>query len=477
MSSMQGTSGAGRLRLHALVAVFATVPLALFAIWWFRREGYLADTPYWLLVTLILLTALANALTYRWLRADPDSRMRLQVRLAASCLTTAAVIYATGWGPMLVIAYLVAIGEMLQESRSQSWRLALFWSGVGVLGGQLAIHLGWAPSLLEPRVADAVAVSAFVCMVIVARILGINAATAEHAERELRVRGDRFQSLIRHATDLIAVIRRDGVVTFASPASEVLLGRAPEELTDTPLRALMVGDDWSRVDEMLGELIDHPGRSRITELRLRHADGSERLTVACLTCLADADQPAVVANIHDITTQRELEERLRHDAMHDALTGLWNRAAFTQYAEKACARAARDSSTLALLFVDLDDFKQVNDTHGHELGDQVLIEVALRLRGCLRGGEVIARLGGDEFTVLLEGIERQDVAIEVADRILAALAPPTSDATGGQELEASVGIALNPAGRLSLAELLREADGAMYAAKRTRASSWELVGS
>jgi diguanylate cyclase (GGDEF)-like protein/PAS domain S-box-containing protein len=477
MGSTQGDSGARRARLHALIAVYATVPLGLFGIWWFQREGLLADTPFWLLVALLGATALANGLTYRWLRAAPEDRLRLQVRLAASCLTTAAVIYATGWGPMLSVAYLVAIAEQLQESSAHSWRLALFWSALGVIGGQVAISAGWAPSLLDPRVGDAVAISGFLCMVVVARILGVNAAAAETAERELRVRGDRFQSLIRHATDLIAVFRRDGAITFASPASEVLLGRRPEELTTLPLRELLGDEQADAVTQLLGELVDHPGRSRVTELRLRHRDGSERLTVACLTSLPDGEHPSVVANIHDITTQRELEERLRHDAMHDALTGLWNRAAFTQYAEKACARASRDASTLALLFVDLDDFKRVNDTYGHELGDQVLIEVGERLESCLRGGEVIARLGGDEFTVLLEGIDDPRLAIEVADRVLAALARPTRAVTGGLELEASVGIALNPAGRLSLTELLREADGAMYAAKRTRASSWELVGS
>jgi diguanylate cyclase (GGDEF)-like protein/PAS domain S-box-containing protein len=475
MGSTQGDPGAVRARVHALIAVYATVPLGLAAIWWFQQQGYLAATPFWVLVALLALTALGNVVSYRWLQAAPDDHVRLQVRLAVSCLSTAAVIYATGWGPMLCIAYLVAIAEQLQESSAHSWRLALVWSSVGVLGGQVCIALGWAPSLLEPHLANAVAVTGLVCMAVVARVLGVNAAGAEEAERQLRVRGDSFQSLIRHATDLIAVVWCDGTIMFASPASEVLLGRTPEELAATALPDLLAGDQWLRVERLLADLAEHPGRSRVTELRLRHADGSERLTVACLTSLPDSEHGAVVANIHDITTQRELEERLRHDAMHDALTGLWNRAAFTQYAEKACARAARDGSTLALLFVDLDDFKRVNDTHGHELGDQVLIEVGRRLQASLRGGEVIARLGGDEFTVLLESIEHPGVATDVADRVLTALAPPTSDATGGHELQASVGIALNPGGRLSLAELLRQADAAMYSAKRTRRSSWELV--
>jgi diguanylate cyclase (GGDEF)-like protein len=179
--------------------------------------------------------------------------------------------------------------------------------------------------------------------------------------------------------------------------------------------------------------------------------------------------------MHDVTKQRELEEQRRHDALHDPLTGLWNRPAFAQYAEKACARAARDGSTLALLFVDLDGFKQVNDTLGHSLGDDVLVEVARRLRGCLRGTEVLARLGGDEFTVLVERVSGARDAIEIADRIHATLTQPIDGIEGKLVLGASVGIALSEQGKLTSAELLRDADHAMYTAKRSGRSGWKLA--
>jgi diguanylate cyclase (GGDEF)-like protein len=182
-----------------------------------------------------------------------------------------------------------------------------------------------------------------------------------------------------------------------------------------------------------------------------------------------------VLNMHDVTKQRELEEQLRHDALHDPLTGLWNRPAFAQYAEKACGRAARDGSTLALLFVDLDGFKQVNDTLGHSLGDEVLVEVAKRLRGCLRGSEILARLGGDEFTVLVERVSGARDAIEIADRIHATLTKPIEAPEAPLTLGASVGIALSEQGRLSSAELLRDADHAMYTAKRSGRSGWKLA--
>jgi diguanylate cyclase len=183
----------------------------------------------------------------------------------------------------------------------------------------------------------------------------------------------------------------------------------------------------------------------------------------------------VILNVHDITKQRELEEQLRHDALHDPLTGLWNRPAFSQYAEKACLRAQREGFTLALLFVDLDGFKQVNDTLGHGLGDEVLIQVGRRLRSCLRGTEVLARLGGDEFTVLIERVSGAGDAIDIADRIHDTLTRPFEGPEGPLYLGASVGIALSENGRLSAAELLRDADHAMYSAKRSGRSGWKLA--
>ena len=133
------------------------------------------------------------------------------------------------------------------------------------------------------------------------------------------------------------------------------------------------------------------------------------------------------------------------------------------------------ASPSRLLFVDLDGFKQVNDTLGHGFGDEVLIEVGERLRGCLRGGEVLARLGGDEFTVLVERVSGSRDAIEIADRIHATLTDPIDGPEGPLHLGASVGIALSEQGRLSAVELLRDADHAMYSAKRSGRSGWKLA--
>ncbi len=250
------------------------------------------------------------------------------------------------------------------------------------------------------------------CFGIVARVLGVKAAAAEDAEHALRDRGEQFLTLLEHAVDVIAVVEGDGRLVFVSPAVETLLGYTPDDVVGGSIGAIVQSGETERLVRLIEGLTDHPGRSQTLDLLpLRHRDGSSRWVAATLTNPPDQWGDGVVVNMHDVTKQRELEEQLRHDALHDPLTGLWNRPAFAQYAEKACARASRDGSTLALLFVDLDGFKQVNDTLGHSLGDEVLIEVAKRLRTCLRGSEVLARLGGDEFTVLIErvsGIARRD---------------------------------------------------------------------
>jgi diguanylate cyclase (GGDEF)-like protein/PAS domain S-box-containing protein len=463
-------------RRRALLAIFATVPLAAGAFWWFRTEGLVSGTPFWILVVLLVVTSAFNLASILWLRADPLDVRRIQVRLGASTLGTTAIIYAIGWGPMLVVAYGVGFAAVLQEAGSASWRSGFAWSCIGVGLGQVAIEMGIAPTLIDPALSNAVALGGLLCFGVVARVLGVKAAAAEDAENALRDRGEQFSSLLEHAVDVIAVASREGELVFVSPSVEILLGYTPAEVVDGSIGAIVQSGEMDRLLRLIESLATHPGRSQTLDLLpLRHRDGSTRWVAVTLTNPSAQWDDSVVLNMHDVTKQRELEEQLRHDALHDPLTGLWNRPAFAQYAEKACARAARDGSTLALLFVDLDGFKQVNDTLGHSLGDEVLIEVAKRLRTCLRGSEVLARLGGDEFTVLIERVSGSRDAIDIADRIHAALTKPLDGPEAPLLLGASVGIALSEQGRLTSAELLRDADHAMYMAKRSGRSGWKLA--
>ncbi len=201
--------------------------------------------------------------------------------------------------------------------------------------------------------------------------------------------------------------------------------------------------------------------------RIVRADGSERFVHSQVEVIFDkrGRPERVLATLHDITDRKHLEERLVHQAFHDPLTGLPNRALFSNRLEHALARSSRQAHQLAVLFLDLDHFKLINDTLGHDAGDQVLIAVAERVRGCLRPGDTVARLGGDEFTILLEELSSVREAELIAERITEALTAPFSLSAQDMYVSTSVGIVLRTDAHQTPEDMLRDADVALYQAK------------
>jgi diguanylate cyclase (GGDEF)-like protein/PAS domain S-box-containing protein len=257
---------------------------------------------------------------------------------------------------------------------------------------------------------------------------------------------------------------------YCSPRCKEMLGYAPEEIEDAIGEWLgrVHPDDRSAVRAALQAHVDGEAAHFEAEHRLRARDGSYRWMLARGFAVRDADGRAtrVAGSLADVTERKRTEARLQHDALHDGLTGLPNRVLFLDRLEQAMRRAARrdDDVVCAVLFVDLDRFKLVNDSLGHQAGDEVLTAVARRLESALRPGDTVARLGGDEFTVLLEEISGVHEATRVAERIHATLAD--SFRVAGHELVigASVGIALGSPDRRP-EDLVRDADIAMYRAK------------
>jgi diguanylate cyclase (GGDEF)-like protein/PAS domain S-box-containing protein len=274
----------------------------------------------------------------------------------------------------------------------------------------------------------------------------------------------RLRALVEHSTDVVTVIGSDLLVKWQAPSLERVLGHAPETMIGRPLTELVHPDDARPVQRFLADSLENLG-SHTLSARFSHAAGGWRAVETVVdNRLEDPAVGGLVLNMRDVTVRKVLEDELRHQAFHDSLTGLANRPLFEDRLAHAIAIATRGGRAFAVLFLDLDDFKTINDSLGHARGDDLLRAVASRIRGILRPSDTAARLGGDEFALLIEVIDDEDEARMVARRILDALALPFS--IGGHELRvtASVGVAMW-AGGSGVEDLLRNADMAMYAAK------------
>jgi diguanylate cyclase (GGDEF)-like protein/PAS domain S-box-containing protein len=275
-----------------------------------------------------------------------------------------------------------------------------------------------------------------------------------------------FRALVQNSADVVSIYDARGTVRYLSPGVEEMLGEAPEAWVGRSALALVHPEDRGRLGRAFARLLCEPGTPRTLELRLRHRDGGWRWVEAIGTnLLADPAVGGIVTNARDITESKRLGEELTHQAFHDRLTGLPNRALFRDRLGHALERAARTADPLAVLFLDLDGFKVVNDSLGHDAGDELLVTVARRLRDCIRPGDTIARLGGDEFTVLLEDADA-DAAAQVAERIAQHLQSPIRLAEREVVVGTSVGIAVRTGPEDRPDDLLRDADAAMYAAKQ-----------
>ena len=291
--------------------------------------------------------------------------------------------------------------------------------------------------------------------------------TAERASRAaLEDSERRYRAIVDNSTDIIAVLQPDGHWT-ASDAGTRQLGYPKGFDPEGGVFSLVHPDELGTAAEALAEVLDgRRGPMDTIMLRLRGANGDYHYFECVGQNLGDdADVGGVVITARNVDRRRQLEEQLQQDATHDALTGLLNRAAFMVAAERGIARHQRTTAPLAVMFIDLDRFKQVNDTLGHAAGDHVLVEVARRIEGCVRSADTIARLGGDEFVVLCEDLDTEERAIDIAERIVRAVEQRIFIEDREAFVGASVGIAFAQPAQ-SASELLRDADAAVYRAKR-----------
>jgi diguanylate cyclase (GGDEF)-like protein/PAS domain S-box-containing protein len=279
-----------------------------------------------------------------------------------------------------------------------------------------------------------------------------------------------FRSLIQNASDVILVVDEAGRIRYATPSLGGAIDRPVADVLGKLLSDLLHEDDVADAADVLdGLTVRTPDVRSVADWRLRHADGSYRsFEVLSNNLLGDPSVAGIVLTMRDVSERRALEQQITHQAFHDSLTGLPNRVLFRDRAEQALARAARLGTLVAIVIIDLDDFKDINDTRGHAAGDELLAGVARRLAQNLRAGGTVARLGGDEFAILVEDIANGTEAAGFAPRVLAPFSAPFAVQDEEMLASASAGLVLTNGigtGDADLPGLLRCADLALYAAK------------
>ncbi|HEY7273113.1 MAG TPA: EAL domain-containing protein [Actinoplanes sp.] len=287
---------------------------------------------------------------------------------------------------------------------------------------------------------------------------------------------DYFRTLIRSASDVILILDEDETIRYASPSATTVFGWS--DLVTAPLSALIAGTHHAALHDLLAGVRTGRGPSEGVDLTAVRADG-QALQVECAgrDLRDDPTVAGLVLTVRDVTVRRQLENDLAYQAFHDGLTGLANRVLFQNRLEHAARLAQSDGSTIGVLFVDLDDFKEVNDTLGHAAGDQLLIAVGQRIAHTVGSLDTAARMGGDEFAIVVPDAQSPEAVDELAARIVAALAVPVevSDGAGGTHIVSSagsVGVATSQEAA-GTAELQRQADLALYVAKGEGKNTWQ----
>jgi len=294
------------------------------------------------------------------------------------------------------------------------------------------------------------------------------------AESKARESEARFRALVQHSSDVITIVESDSTIRYVSPSIATVFGYEARNMVGTRLAELVHADDVLGALQFLNEIaLTRPAQGEGTgraatlkrEWRLKHENGSW-LTVDTVgtNLLEEPMVQGIVLNTRDVTERRVIEEQYMHQAFHDPLTDLANRSLFLYQVGHALARGVRQAHPVTVLFLDLDNFKTVNDSLGHAAGDRLLVDAARRLAACVRDSDLIARLGGDEFAVLVEDSTSEQEVLHMAERIATALANPFI--LHGKEVfvSASIGIARTTSGETA-DDLVRNADVAMYTAK------------
>lgn len=275
-----------------------------------------------------------------------------------------------------------------------------------------------------------------------------------------------YPKLIHLMLDTVFVVDKDNQIVFVSDACKALLGYHPSELTGTAITNYMHPDDLAITQASIVRVMS--GKPHI-DFRNRYIRKDGSVVHILWAAFWSEEVGARIGVARDITALWQAESELHFLAHHDPLTELANRSLFSERLESALRGARRHQNSLALLFIDINDFKGINDVHGHVAGDRVLRLIAQRLKSCVRETDTVARMGGDEFTVLLTDIQSQDAVAAKVEQILEIMAEPLGADFGAIKMPScSIGVACYPADGEDADTLLSHADGEMYRVKKQR---------
>ncbi len=383
-------------------------------------------------------------------------------------------------------ATLTAVGGAFRINQPvwRNWALNFFWKTLANLSAAAAafcaarfvVWAGVGPAITAGAVA---AVAAHVLL----RRLGRPGGAQQQAQNGADPRekaaseSDRFRSAFEHAAIGMALVSTEGRWLQVNRSLCQILGYQEKELLSTDFLSVTHPDDLPAAMSNIGQLLKGKAHSSKMEKRYVHKLGHEVWVHWSVSLVRDPYIKSVhlIFQVQDITDRKLAEQQLHHDAFHDALTGLPNRALFMDHLKLAIARSRRNVQTMfAVIYLDLDRFKVINDSLGHTIGDQLLVGMADRLKTNLRPGDTVARLGGDEFVILIEDITDEKEAVQVAERIQKELTEPFN--LSGREVftTVSLGIAPSSTGYERAEDILRDADTAMYRAKSLGKSRYEI---
>jgi len=488
---LSGSSGDRRRGdTDALIDALAVGIVALVVVWYASLEAIVDDTSTSALVRIVwaaypVADAVVLTLAVRFFLTTGRSRAGLLFTAGLSCWLLADLAYVvwadTGslgvlldaaWmvGPVLIGAAAwwpmrTAPTPSSAASTMGSWRLILVTTPI-LLPNVVEIW-GFARQL------DPNPFPMFVATIVLASLVYVRAwrllRANARARSALRSSQRHFAALAASSADASVVVDDDGRLLTDEPAT----GRPDQSLLlAVGTKGSMLGDllgmsDVGQLQRLLADARRTPGVTATQELTCTDHRGRPRWVQARATDLiADPDVAGTVVNLHDTTDRKAMEDALAHQALHDALTGLPNRVLLRDRIDHALRRNARTGESIAVVYLDLDGFKRINDSFGHDVGDELLRQVADRLVRSVRPSETVARLGGDEFAILIEDPADRDAIAEITDRVVEGLSVPID--VGDRQIiaSASLGVAVSE-DDASATSLLRDADVAMYQAKAT----------